>query len=238
MADSHDRELLVAFGDWLYPRIGLEVWHREIDAFLASRQSPGEPIIDGEKQPMGQKTTESQKNNPPSHAEYHKQRAIGERTAHEEGEPAIERCSCGHANLSHRTDVNSGYCIEEGCDCRGWQATPPAPRVTFEVFADRLGELPTSIMAVPADYTPPAPFDESKRRNCRPAPQPVCRECGVPLRHENLRCADGCPCNSPRGVNHGLVPTNVCACVACDPEETGSVRTLPKPTAPPAPQRK
>jgi hypothetical protein len=37
-----ERALLVAFGDWLYPRIGLEVWHREIDAFLATLQPPGE----------------------------------------------------------------------------------------------------------------------------------------------------------------------------------------------------
>jgi hypothetical protein len=76
-----------------------------------------------------------------------------------------------------------------------------------------------------------------KPQTTPPAPPPTCRGCGVPLRYENLRCADGCPCNSPRGVNHGLVPRNVCTCVACDPEETGSVRTLPKQTTPPAPQR-
>lgn len=36
--------------------------------------------------------------------------------------------------------------------------------------------------------------------------------------------ADGCPCNSPRGINHGLVPEHTCTCSICDPEQTGAVR--------------
>jgi len=36
--------------------------------------------------------------------------------------------------------------------------------------------------------------------------------------------ADGCRCNSPRGINHGLVPVDVCTCVECDPEQTGASR--------------
>ena len=52
-----------------------------------------------------------------------------------------------------------------------------------------------------------------------------CRACGKPV--ENDRIADGCPCNSPRGVNHGLVPAYVCTCPECDPEQTGSVRARP-----------
>jgi len=36
--------------------------------------------------------------------------------------------------------------------------------------------------------------------------------------------ADGCRCNGPRGINHGLVPVDVCTCVECDPDQTGSSR--------------
>lgn len=56
------------------------------------------------------------------------------------------------------------------------------------------------------------------------APRPSCRHCGAKLLPNDSGVADGCPCNSPRGVNHGLVPVNVCTCDACDPEQTGSVR--------------
>ncbi len=52
----------------------------------------------------------------------------------------------------------------------------------------------------------------------------VCRHCGQPLLPENRTVADGCPCNSWRGINHGLVDTSVCTCVECDPEETGASR--------------
>lgn len=66
------------------------------------------------------------------------------------------------------------------------------------------------------------------------AGQPVaeCRGCGKPLLPENYRIADGCPCNSPRGVNHGLVPTATCTCAECDPEQTGSTRYPPPAEAP------
>lgn len=52
-----------------------------------------------------------------------------------------------------------------------------------------------------------------------------CRACGKKLGHD--RIADGCPCNSPRGVNHGIVPAYVCTCPECDPKQTGSVRDMP-----------
>lgn len=55
---------------------------------------------------------------------------------------------------------------------------------------------------------------------------PTCQGCGKPLTG-NDRVADGCPCNSRRGINHGLVPAYVCTCPACDPEQTGSVRDKP-----------
>jgi hypothetical protein len=51
-----------------------------------------------------------------------------------------------------------------------------------------------------------------------------CRYCAQPLLPRNLRIADGCPCNAPRGVNHGLVPKNTCTCVLCDPAQIGSTR--------------
>jgi hypothetical protein len=55
-----------------------------------------------------------------------------------------------------------------------------------------------------------------------------CRGCGKPLQAEkHPGVADGCPCNSPRGINHGLVPSNVCTCKECDPAQTGSARSLP-----------
>lgn len=54
-----------------------------------------------------------------------------------------------------------------------------------------------------------------------------CRGCGATILPENRRIADGCSCNSPRGINHGLVPKNTCTCVACDPAQTGSTRYPP-----------
>lgn len=51
-----------------------------------------------------------------------------------------------------------------------------------------------------------------------------CQGCGDPLLLANRRIADGCPCNSPRGVNHGLVAKNTCTCIICDPARTGGTR--------------
>ncbi len=54
----------------------------------------------------------------------------------------------------------------------------------------------------------------------------VCQGCGKPLLPENFAgVADGCPCNNPRGINHGLVPRDTCTCIECDPHQTGSART-------------
>lgn len=58
----------------------------------------------------------------------------------------------------------------------------------------------------------------------RESPKWDCRACGKPLDPSLTRVADGCPCNSPRGINHGLVPANVCTCVLCDPAQTGAAR--------------
>ncbi len=51
-----------------------------------------------------------------------------------------------------------------------------------------------------------------------------CNHCHTPLSPDNVVYADGCRCNSPRGVNHGLVHPWVCTCTECDPEQTGSSR--------------
>jgi hypothetical protein len=56
-----------------------------------------------------------------------------------------------------------------------------------------------------------------------------CRACRAPLKPEDYRVADGCTCNSGRGVNHGLVAVQTCTCVTCDPEQTGSTRYPPLP---------
>lgn len=53
-----------------------------------------------------------------------------------------------------------------------------------------------------------------------------CRGCRKPLLKANRTMADGCPCNSLRGVNHGLVPKDTCTCTVCDPEQTGSARRV------------
>lgn len=51
-----------------------------------------------------------------------------------------------------------------------------------------------------------------------------CRGCGAGLLPENRRIADGCSCNSRRGINHGLVAKNTCTCAECDPGQTGGTR--------------
>ncbi len=63
-----------------------------------------------------------------------------------------------------------------------------------------------------------------------------CRGCGKTLHAENVRAADGCPCNSARGINHGLVPKDTCTCVVCDPEQTGSTRYPPPVDPAPRPE--
>lgn len=52
-----------------------------------------------------------------------------------------------------------------------------------------------------------------------------CRHCKKVI--ADYKLADGCPCNSPRGINHGLVPAECCTCKECDPEQTGSSRMRP-----------
>jgi hypothetical protein len=42
-----------------------------------------------------------------------------------------------------------------------------------------------------------------------------CRGCGNPLKQENFWMCDGCECNYGCGINHGLVPKEVCTCDEC-----------------------
>lgn len=79
-----------------------------------------------------------------------------------------------------------------------------------EVLEDRRAKLRVAVGAFVGDKPVPE----------LPRPTAVCRACGEPLVPENSRVADGCPCNSPRGVNHGLVPAGVCACDSCLLPET------------------
>jgi hypothetical protein len=51
-----------------------------------------------------------------------------------------------------------------------------------------------------------------------------CNHCKQPLLESNHTIADGCFCNSRRGINHGLVPVHVCTCEECDPARTGGAR--------------
>jgi hypothetical protein len=53
-----------------------------------------------------------------------------------------------------------------------------------------------------------------------------CNGCGKPLDPANCRIADGCPCNSPRGINHGSVARETCTCIVCDPGQSGSSRSI------------
>lgn len=58
--------------------------------------------------------------------------------------------------------------------------------------------------------------------------QNPCRACGAVLVMDNYRMADGCPCNSGRGVNHGLVPILTCTCAECNPYQTGGPVPTPE----------
>ncbi len=54
----------------------------------------------------------------------------------------------------------------------------------------------------------------------------TCHGCGKLLEMTSLalRTCDGCPCNSPRGINHGIVAKEVCTCAECDPKQLGASR--------------
>lgn len=67
-------------------------------------------------------------------------------------------------------------------------------------------------------------YDESETGGFPYTRPDACRGCGAAILPEYRRIADCCPCNSPRGINHGLVPKNTCTCVECDPAQTGSTR--------------
>lgn len=70
-------------------------------------------------------------------------------------------------------------------------------------------------------WNPLQPF--AHREDC-PITGADCRGCKMPLLKTNRTMADGCPCNSARGVNHGLVPQQTCTCPTCDPSECGGSR--------------
>lgn len=43
----------------------------------------------------------------------------------------------------------------------------------------------------------------------------LCNGCGLPLLLENLYVDDGCPCNTPRGVNFKPLPCPICKMDNC-----------------------
>lgn len=75
------------------------------------------------------------------------------------------------------------------------------------------------------DTSTPPPLDKTKETQMGP----TCQGCGKALDPRNYRIADGCPCNTPRGINHGVVPKDTCTCGECDPAQTGSTRYPPEP---------
>lgn len=48
---------------------------------------------------------------------------------------------------------------------------------------------------------------------------PSCRGCGKALSKANAWMWDGCPCNHPRGINHGIIDSATCSCDECDKED-------------------
>lgn len=67
-------------------------------------------------------------------------------------------------------------------------------------------------------------YDEDENGDFPYTNPDLCRGCKGMILPENRTIADGCSCNSPRGINHGLVPKNTCTCTICDPMQTGSTR--------------
>ncbi len=90
---------------------------------------------------------------------------------------------------------------------------------------DRIEKLEAALRALvfPAGFTAETSHWDRARELLKGTH--ACRGCGLPLMSEHERTtADGCPCNSRLGINHGLVPKHTCTCIECDPEQTGSVR--------------
>lgn len=128
---------------------------------------------------------------------------------------------------------------DEFCYCDGYISggvpcppgkCPNAPKPGEIAVSQEPSSAPETCTCGTKPWNPLRPF--SHREDC-PIAGGKCRGCEKPLLKANRNMADGCPCNAPRGVNHGLVPGNVCTCVECDPEQTGSVRAA----TPPAEER-
>lgn len=88
-------------------------------------------------------------------------------------------------------------------------------RIMLGADGDRIDKLTATVAALDAKLELATMAMEEHRH---------CRHCGTSLSLANLVVADGCPCNSGRGINHGLVPRDVCTCAECDPAKTGGSR--------------
>lgn len=146
---------------------------------------------------------------------------------------SFERDYCAPEQIALRDRSGASVCIDLDCDLSGGMAhvgpcepcccgkrhaieecleTAAADEVASIVLEDR-GLMEREKLG-PNDRHPLENF----------GPPYACRGCGKPILPANRRIADGCPCNSVRGINHGLVAKNTCTCVECDPAQTGSTR--------------
>ena len=112
---------------------------------------------------------------------------------------------------------------------RGYDPSPHAPTSICAPRDERSIACPACAPSVDACTRPPPGWvcTRGVHADGPCAAVPLCRGCGKLILPENLRIADGCPCNTRRGINHGLVPANTCTCVVCDPAQTGSTRYPP-----------
>lgn len=108
-------------------------------------------------------------------------------------------------------------------DALGMTVYEPKSRSTLDVdFTDHVA--PTVATSGYVAKAPTAAEPRGYGYFCVPPGFGFCRGCGAMLLSKNYRVADGCHCNAPRGVNHGLVPQATCTCPICDPAQTGSTR--------------
>jgi hypothetical protein len=85
----------------------------------------------------------------------------------------------------------------------GWE-------IAYEVLAEELRD------AIEKKHVGPLPQHTWKRRFEHGSRLPErCKGCGEPLLIENLFCEDGCPCNTPRGINFSPKPCKICEIDCC-----------------------
>lgn len=72
------------------------------------------------------------------------------------------------------------------------------------------------ISAHSVEFVPEASANLPETPDSSAVANPVCRGCGKQLNLDlHAWMWDCCPCNSPRGINHGLIPVTMCSCDEC-----------------------